>query len=164
MEGKEKRNREEMVSICTVFNGEVSPVGTNEAMGIYGGWSLQLLIDPRHHHASAAPGDPAPDFSEAPRSEGSGRSVTQNHPRDSAIKHTVSSLSLPFPKLTPISGRFSKVPSLLGSVPQFCRDRVMRPTALFAQLNQNPWDLGSMISSVVSGQLLNNPVPQSTHL
>ena len=89
---------------------------------------------PRHHHTSAAPGTPAPDFREAPRSEGSGRSATQSHPKDSAFTHTVSSLPRPFPKLTPISGRVSKVPSFLGSVPQFCRDRVMRPTTLLAQL------------------------------
>ena len=93
---------------------------------------------PRHHHASAALGAPAPDFREALRSEGSGRSATQGHPRDRAFTNVLSSLARPFPKLTPISGRFSKVPSFLGSVPQFCRDRVMRPTTLLAQLRSEP--------------------------
>ena len=83
-------------------------------------------------------GAPAPDFREALRSEGSGRSATQGHPRDSAFTNVLSSLARPFPKLTPISGRFSKVPSFLGSVPQFCRDRVMRPATLLAQLRSEP--------------------------
>lgn len=142
MEGREKGNNEGMVSICMVFDWEEGHhqwARMKQLESMVAGFSKtnrktmlaqshQLLINLRHHHASATSRDPAQDFIETLRSERRGRRIPQSYTRERSFTNFVSSLALRFLNLLPSLVDFYNVPPLLRSLFQFCGDKVIRLT------------------------------------